>query len=142
MDRDSGKDDRLPIHRGADHSSPYPVSRLAPGFGLVDLAHEIEQADQMVAGRLGAQLEVIAEQVRSLQAQARRILDRLVGGFRFLLGEVCIGRHIDFVVHPHDADRIDARRRPRDDCRHIQSPRPLEREPLLHRARTARPGFG
>ena len=60
MDRDSGKDDRLPIHRGADHSSPYPVSRLAPSFGLVDLAREIEQADQIVSGRLGAQLEVIA----------------------------------------------------------------------------------
>jgi hypothetical protein len=76
MNKGSGKDDRLAIHRGADHSSPYPVSRLAPGFGLVDLAHEIEQADQVVAGRLGAQLEVIAEQVRSLQAQARRVLEQ------------------------------------------------------------------
>ncbi len=76
MNKDSKKDNRLPIHRGADYSSPYPVSRLAPGFGLVDLAHEIQQADQMVAGRLAAQLEVIAEQVRSLQAQARRILEQ------------------------------------------------------------------
>jgi hypothetical protein len=52
------------------------VSRLAPGFGLVELAREIEQADQVVAGRLSSQLQVIAEQVRSLQAQARGILDR------------------------------------------------------------------
>lgn len=63
------------IHRGADRSSPYPVSRLAPGFDLVDLAKEIKQADQMVGSRLGGQLQVIAEQVRSLQAQARRILE-------------------------------------------------------------------
>ena len=76
MTEDSGQDDRTMTHRGADHSSPYPVSRLAPSFGLADLAREIEQADQMVAGRLGAQLEVIAEQVRSLQAQARRVLER------------------------------------------------------------------
>ena len=76
MIEDNGKDDRSMTHRGADHSSPYPVSRLAPSFGLADLAREIEQADQMVAGRLGAQLEVIAEQVRSLQAQARRVLEQ------------------------------------------------------------------
>lgn len=64
------------IHRGADHSAPYPVSRLAPGFGLVELAREIEQADQVVSSRLGAQLGVIAEQVKALQAQARAILEQ------------------------------------------------------------------
>ena len=64
------------IHQGEDRSSPYPVSRLAPSFGLTDLAREIEQADRMVSGRLSGQLEVIAEQVRALQAQARRILDQ------------------------------------------------------------------
>lgn len=64
------------LHRGGDHSSPYPVSRLAPAFGLVDLAREIEQADQMVATRLGSQLQVIAEQVKALQAQARAILEQ------------------------------------------------------------------
>jgi hypothetical protein len=64
------------IHRGADHSSPYPVSRLAPSFGLTELAREIEQADQVVGGRLSGQLQVIAEQVKALQAQARRILEQ------------------------------------------------------------------
>ncbi|MCB1803367.1 MAG: DUF2452 domain-containing protein [Gammaproteobacteria bacterium] len=75
----SGIDERRSppvLHDGPAHSSPYPASRLAPGFGLVDLAREIEQADRAVAGRLGAQLEVIAEQVKSLQAQARRILEQ------------------------------------------------------------------
>jgi len=64
------------IHQGADHSAPYPVSRLAPGFGLVDLAREIERADQAVSGRLSAQLQVIADQVKALQAQAREVLEQ------------------------------------------------------------------
>ena len=70
--------DRPPpiLHQGSDHSAPYPVSRLAPSFGLVELAREIEQADQMVNHRVNAQLRVIAEQMKALQAQAREILDQ------------------------------------------------------------------
>jgi hypothetical protein len=61
---------------GADHASPYPVSRLAPAFGLVDLAREVARADEMLANRAEAQLKVIAEQVRLLQQQARGILQQ------------------------------------------------------------------
>jgi hypothetical protein len=42
----------------------------------VDLAREIEQADQAVSGRLNAELRVVAEQVKALQEQARTILER------------------------------------------------------------------
>jgi hypothetical protein len=76
MAADGNKRDKPLIHRGAEHSSPYPVSRLAPGFGLVDLAREIEQADQMVSNRLTSQLQIIADQVKALQDQARRILEQ------------------------------------------------------------------
>ena len=76
MAADGRKGGKPLIHQGADHSAPYPVSRLAPGFGLVDLAREIEQADQMVSSRLGAQLQVIAEQIKALQTQAEEILTR------------------------------------------------------------------
>jgi hypothetical protein len=76
MPPDSSDKSRAILHQGADRSAPYPVSRLAPGFGLVDLAREIEQADQVVSGRLGAQLQVIAEQVKALQAQARAVLEQ------------------------------------------------------------------
>jgi hypothetical protein len=76
MAADGSKGGKPLIHQGADHSAPYPVSRLAPGFGLVDLAREIEQADQMVSSRLGAQLQVIAEQIKALQTQAEEILTR------------------------------------------------------------------
>lgn len=67
----TGKGD---IHQGADHSAPYPVSRLAPQFSLVDLAAEIERADQAVDARVSAKLQVIAEQIRTLQVAARTIL--------------------------------------------------------------------
>lgn len=60
----------------SDHASPYPVSRLAPSFELVDLAREIAQADEMLANRAGAQLSLIAEQVKVLQQQAREILQQ------------------------------------------------------------------
>ncbi|MCG7983610.1 MAG: DUF2452 domain-containing protein [Candidatus Thiodiazotropha lotti] len=46
-----------------DHTSPYPVSRLAPAFNPVDLAQEIAQADVMLANRAGSQLKIIAEQM-------------------------------------------------------------------------------
>ena len=61
-------------HRGADHSAPYPVSRLAPAFSLVDLAREIDQANAMLAARSNSKLEVIAGQIRGLQDKAREVL--------------------------------------------------------------------
>jgi len=63
------------IHRGPDNSAPYPVSRLAPGFELVDLAREIEAADATLASHASGKLKLIAEQIRALQDQARAILE-------------------------------------------------------------------
>lgn len=68
--------DTTPPPSNADHTSAYPVSRLAPAFDLVDLAKEIALADEMLANRAGAQLQVIAEQVRLLQQQAQSILQQ------------------------------------------------------------------
>lgn len=59
---------------GAGHSSPYPVSRLAAPISLVDTAREIESASASVALRTNAQLEVILEQMRTLQQRAREII--------------------------------------------------------------------
>lgn len=64
-----------PYYRGPAHSAPYPTSRLAPPIALVDLAREIGAADAMVNARLTAKLEVIAEQIRALQAEARKALE-------------------------------------------------------------------
>jgi hypothetical protein len=61
---------------GPDHSSPYPVSRLGAPVSLVDTAKLIESASATVAMRTNAQLEVIVEQIRALQEQAKEIVER------------------------------------------------------------------
>jgi hypothetical protein len=63
------------LHIGSDATSPYPLSRLAPAFSLVDVAHEIAKADGMIAAVAGTQLELIAEQIRMLQDKAREVLE-------------------------------------------------------------------
>lgn len=68
---DEKKDSR---HTGPNSASPYPVSRLAPAFQLVDVAREIQQADTILGEIVGSKLEIIASQIRSLQEQARAIL--------------------------------------------------------------------
>jgi hypothetical protein len=42
---------------------------------LVDLAKEISQADNMVNTRVSGQLKIIAEQIRHLQDEARKVLE-------------------------------------------------------------------
>lgn len=63
------------IHQGSDNSAPYPVSRLAPGFDLVDLAREIEQADTMINNTAHAKLRVIADTMLKLKDEARKVLE-------------------------------------------------------------------
>jgi hypothetical protein len=62
--------------RGADHASPYPVSRLGAPVSLVDTAKIIEAASSKVALRTNAQLEVIVEQMKALQERARAIIEQ------------------------------------------------------------------
>jgi len=109
MAEKTGKTPRSPIHPGGGRSSPYPVSRLAPAFGLVELAEELEQADRMVSGRVNAQLAQIATQIRSLQAQAREVLEsaredmqlhQAKCNFRRIPGKVYhLYRHADGELH-------------------------------------------
>jgi hypothetical protein len=69
-------DDDKPIrHPGAERSSPYPVSRLAPSFELADLAAEVARAESMLSARTGAKLRVIADQIKTLQTEARKVLE-------------------------------------------------------------------
>lgn len=67
-------EERPQFHPGSDHSAPYPVNRLAPAFQMTDLAAEVAQAEAMLGARTAAKLQVIAEQIRALQGQARRVL--------------------------------------------------------------------
>ena len=69
------KDDKALLHRGDARSSPYPVSRLAPAFEAPELAEEIARAESMLSARTGAKLRVIADQIKALQAEARKVLN-------------------------------------------------------------------
>jgi hypothetical protein len=63
-------------HQGADHSAPYPVSRMAPSFELVNLAEEISQADETLASHASGKLRLIADQIKALQDEARKVLEQ------------------------------------------------------------------
>ena len=63
-------------HQGADHSVPYPVSRMAPSFELVNLAEEISQADTTLAAHASGKLRLIAKQIKTLQDEARQVLEQ------------------------------------------------------------------
>ncbi|WP_296809933.1 DUF2452 domain-containing protein [Thiocapsa sp.] len=68
-------DEKAVLHRGGAHSSPYPVSRLAPAFDSGELASEVARAESMLSARTGAKLRVIADQIKLLQQEARKVLD-------------------------------------------------------------------
>jgi hypothetical protein len=76
MQRDEpmSNDEKGLLHRGAAHSSPYPVSRLAPAFDSGELAAEVAKAESMLSARTGAKLRVIADQIKALQLEARKVL--------------------------------------------------------------------
>jgi len=73
---DATKRDDGAKHQGEQRTSPYPMSRLAPVHDLVDVARRIQEADVVVGAVATAELGVIAEQIRRLQDDAQRILER------------------------------------------------------------------
>jgi len=68
---DQAADER---HRGREASSPYPISRLAPAFQMEDLAARVESSNAVVNAVTTRRLELIAEQMRALRAQAENVL--------------------------------------------------------------------
>jgi hypothetical protein len=74
-------DDRPPPETAAPEAAlttravPYPMSRLAPRFDLVDLAAEIARADETVSLVASSKLDVIRKQILALQEEARAVLD-------------------------------------------------------------------
>jgi len=61
---------------GPSHAAPYGLSRMAPAYDLVDVAAQIQKADETLATMTGGKLAVIAEQIAKLQEQARVLLER------------------------------------------------------------------
>lgn len=62
------------LHQGPDHSAPYPVSRLATAFHPSDLDAELTKTDLILSARTAAKLQVIADQIQTLQQAPRQIL--------------------------------------------------------------------
>jgi hypothetical protein len=74
-----GKEPPKPVegrYTGSTALAPFPMSRLAPQFALVDLAKEIEKADAQMATMTGGKLLLIADQIRHLQETARGLLEK------------------------------------------------------------------
>jgi hypothetical protein len=63
------------IHDGHARSAPYPVSRLGANVDIVDLAQQISTADSHINTRVSAKLQLIADQIRHLQDEAREALE-------------------------------------------------------------------
>ncbi len=59
----------------ANYLSKYPVSRLSPAFDLIDLAREVAKADDFLSVQTEGKLKILADQIRSLQQQAKRVLE-------------------------------------------------------------------
>lgn len=72
-----GEDRRAPETALTLHQkdAPYPLSRLAPRYELVDLAAEIARADETVSMVASAKLTLIRRQIQALQDEARAVLD-------------------------------------------------------------------
>lgn len=74
MSNDSA-DDKPGSELISTRAIPYPTSRLAARIDLVDMAQEIEKADQALGLVVGAKLEVIRNQMRALQEEAQKLLE-------------------------------------------------------------------
>lgn len=61
---------------GPARAAPYPMSRLAPAYDLVNVAEQIQKADETLATMTGGKLGLIADQIRRLQEQARTLLEK------------------------------------------------------------------
>ena len=89
-------------HVGPGHSSPYPVSRLAPAIDLVDTARQIAEADQRIGTAVHGKLEVIARQIRALQDQAREILEQAADSTRLHRAECNFQKRVGQVYHLYE----------------------------------------
>ncbi|MDB4972273.1 MAG: hypothetical protein JWN48_614 [Myxococcaceae bacterium] len=89
-------------HGGPDRSSPYPVSRLSGPVSLVDVAREIERADQWIASTSSAKLEQIAAQMKLLREQAEQVLCDAQQNSELHRAEARFQRHPGKIYHLYE----------------------------------------
>ena len=61
---------------GPARAAPYPMSRMAPAYDLVNVAAAIQAADQTLATMTSGKLGLIADQIKRLQTEAFAILEK------------------------------------------------------------------
>jgi len=91
-------------YRGPDRASPYALSRLSAPVSLVDVAREIERADQTIASTTGAKLETIAAQMRALRAQAEQLLRKAKKDAELHRAEARFVRHPGKTYHLYERE--------------------------------------
>jgi hypothetical protein len=102
---DNQRDDERKVtskHRGPERASPYALSRLSAPVSLVDVAREIERADQTIASTTGAKLETIAAQMRALRAQAELVLQKASDDAALHRAEARFVRHPGKTYHLYE----------------------------------------
>lgn len=91
------------VHRGPQHSAPYPVSRLAPAFDAAvaaqDLAKDLARAEHMLGAVARGKIELIVEQIQNLQAQAQRIVSQAQDDLELHRAECRFSREPGGVYH-------------------------------------------
>src|SRR5690349_5501917 len=63
-------------YEGPASAAPYPLTRTSPAYALVDIAAQIQRADETLATMTSGKLGVIAEQIAQLQRKARALLEK------------------------------------------------------------------
>jgi hypothetical protein len=91
-----------PVVRAGDAASPYPVSRLAPAFDLVDAARAIQEASGALALFADGRLRGLAEQVRALEAEARRVLEETHRSLELHRAECRFAKRPGHVYHAYE----------------------------------------
>jgi hypothetical protein len=102
---DDAKKPKSDKHEGPAHASPYGLSTLAPAIRLVDVAAEIAEADQMIGAVASSKLETIAKQIRALQDEARRVLEKTKQSLDLHRAECRFTRRPGHVYHLYRKER-------------------------------------
>ena len=63
-------------YQGRSAAAPYPLSRMAPSFDLVDMAKQIQDSHQTIATMTEGKLKLLADQMRAIQEKAAHLLER------------------------------------------------------------------
>ena len=74
MNHESMHNKSEPVVEGKN-ALPYPTRSLDPPITLVDRAREIELAEESIQSHVNSKLELIVKQIRTLQQEARQIID-------------------------------------------------------------------